>query len=105
MAEKGMQAGSEILEEVFTVIRDRRDNPKPESYVSGLMGKGLKSILAKISEEAEELVEAAEIKNENEIVHESADLIFHILVLLGYKKIELAKVFEELKHRRKVKKK
>ena len=97
------EADSKILDEVFMVVKDRRDNPKPESYVSGLMAKGLSSILAKISEESAELLEAAEVKDKAEIVHEAADLIFHVLVLLAYKGVELEEVFRELKRRRRVK--
>ncbi|RLI28564.1 phosphoribosyl-ATP diphosphatase [Candidatus Bathyarchaeota archaeon] len=93
--------GCEILLEVFRVVEDRRDNPKPESYVSGLMAKGLNAILEKISEEAGELVEAAEVKPDSEVVHEAADLLFHMMVLLAYRRIKLEAVFEELAGRRK----
>ncbi|MHC1564621.1 MAG: phosphoribosyl-ATP diphosphatase [Candidatus Hecatellaceae archaeon] len=94
-------AESGILEEVFRVLEDRRVHPKEGSYVSSLMAKGLRGILEKISEEAGELVEAAEFKGENEVVHEAADLIFHVMVLLAYKQIPLEEVFRELKGRRK----
>jgi len=94
-------AESVILEEVFRVLEDRRIHPREGSYVSGLMAKGLRGILEKVSEEAGELVEAAEFKGEGEVVHEAADLIFHVMVLLAYKQIPLEKVFRELKERRK----
>ena len=94
-------AKSLILEEVFRVLEDRRNHPRKGSYVSSLMAKGLKEMLEKISEEAGELVEAAEFKDENEIVHEAADLFFHVMVLLAYKQIGLEKVFKELEGRRK----
>ncbi|RLI25049.1 MAG: phosphoribosyl-ATP diphosphatase [Candidatus Hecatellales archaeon] len=94
-------AESLILEEVFRVLEDRRDHPRPNSYVSSLMARGLRAILEKISEEAGELVEAAEFKGESEIVHEAADLLFHVMVLLAYKRVGLEKVFEELRARRK----
>lgn len=90
--------GTEILDEVFTVIEDRRDNPKRESYVSGLLARG--GVLDKIKEEAGELIEAAQIKESREIVHEAADLIFHTMVLLASKGIKLGEVMEELKRRR-----
>lgn len=95
--------GSQILEEVFGILEDRRENPRENSYVSGLMARGLKGILEKISEEAGELLEAAETEDEGEIVHEAADLIFHVMVLLAYKRIRLEKVFQELERRRKPK--
>ena len=92
---------TEILEEVFEVIKDRRDNPREDSYVSSLLGKGEEKILAKVEEESMELLEAAEEKENDEIIHESADTIFHVMVLLAAKNIEFEEVMEELRGRRK----
>jgi phosphoribosyl-ATP pyrophosphohydrolase len=89
--------GTEILDEVFAVIEDRRDNPRPESYVSGLLGAG--GVLKKIDEESGELIEAAEFKDRHEIIHEAADLIFHTMILLAAKGIKLDEVMDELKRR------
>ncbi|KXB07833.1 phosphoribosyl-ATP pyrophosphatase, partial [candidate division MSBL1 archaeon SCGC-AAA382M17] len=52
--------GTEILEEVFRVIKDRKKNPIQDSYVSGLMSKGRESILDKVREESMELIKASE---------------------------------------------
>ncbi len=90
--------GTEILDEVFAVIEDRRDNPKKGSYVSGLLASG--GVLEKIEEEAEELVEAGEGENRQALVHETADLIFHAMVLLAAKGVKLEEVMEELRRRR-----
>ena len=86
------------MEEVFSVIEDRRDNPKKGSYVSGLLASG--KVLEKLDEEAEELVEAGKTDDRKKIVHEAADLIFHAMVLLAAKGVKLKEVMEELKRRR-----
>jgi len=77
-----------IFDEIYKVIEDRRDNPRSESYTSKLIADGLEAILSKIDEEAEELKEAAR-NGEHGLIHEAADLIFHIMVLLVYKKVPL----------------
>ncbi len=91
---------TEILEEVFDVIKDRRDNPREDSYVSSLLDRGEEKVLSKVREESLELLEAAEEKDSDEIVHESADLIFHVMVLLAAKDVEFEEVMEELRGRR-----
>ncbi len=90
--------GTEILDEIFEVIEDRRDRPRKRSYVSALLARGGAS--DKVNEEARELVEAAKGGRKKDIVHEAADLIFHTMVLLAYKKVKLEEVMEELKRRR-----
>ena len=90
--------GTEILDEVFAVIEDRRDNPKSGSYVSGLLASG--KVLEKLEEEAEELVEAGKGEDRQAMVYETADLIFHAMVLLAAKGVELEEVMEELRRRR-----
>ena len=92
---------TEILEEVFEVIKDRRDNPREDSYVSSLLDHGEEKVLGKVREESLELLEAAEEKDKGEIIHESADIIFHVMVLLAAKDIEFEEVMEELRGRRK----
>ncbi|MCS4541775.1 MAG: phosphoribosyl-ATP diphosphatase [Euryarchaeota archaeon] len=93
--------GAEILNEVYSVILDRKLNPKPESYVCSLYKAGEDKILEKIGEEAVELILASKTNSQDKIVFETADLIFHTLVLFGSKGIPIEAVFEELKRRRK----
>jgi len=88
-----------ILERIFEVIKDRINNPKPDSYVSKLSSQGEDANLQKIGEEATELVLAAKNQDENNIIHEAADLIFHTMVLLAQKKLEMREIFEELEKR------
>lgn len=91
---------TEILDEVFAVIEDRRDNPKKESYVSGLLAKGEGAVFGKVEEEADELVEAGKGSDRKAMVHEAADLIFHTMVLLAAKGVKFEEVMAELKRRR-----
>lgn len=93
----------DVLDEVYSVIKDRRENPKDGSYVTSLYRdpKGLDKVLEKIGEESTEVIIAAKNGGEKEIVSESADLIFHLMVMLAAKGIPLDKVREEFIRRRK----
>ena len=88
-----------ILQQVFEVIRDRKANPKADSYVSGLFAKGQDQILKKVGEEAAELVVASKNGRPAEIIYELADLWFHTLVLLGYHGIAPQEAAQELRKR------
>lgn len=89
-----------IIQEVYDVILDRKENPKEGSYVCSLL-KDKNRILEKVSEESDELILAARSGNKDEIVHESADLIFHTLVLMASNDVSLEDLSNELKKRRK----
>ena len=89
-----------VLREVYSVLEDRRDNPV-DSYTSKLMRDDKKraedKILEKIGEEASELIIAS--KNDENLISEAADLIFHTLLLLTYKEFEIDELFDEFKRR------
>ncbi|AFD00229.1 phosphoribosyl-ATP pyrophosphatase [Methanocella conradii HZ254] len=93
----------DVLDEVFSVVRDRVRNPREDSYVSSLLSdpKGLDRVLEKIGEESFEVVIAAKNGRDGEIVAESADLIFHLMVMLAVKGISLDDVRAEFARRRK----
>lgn len=88
------------LQDLYDVIEDRRDNPREDSYTSSLFEQGENAVLRKVGEEANELVLAAKDDDREEIVHESADIVYHLLVLLAAKEIELDALIEELEERR-----
>jgi len=90
----------EVLQELSAVIEDRRKHPKPKSYVNKMMSSGLEDILKKISEEVTELTISVGGSDKEAIVHETADVIFHLMILLAYKRISLADVLDELRKRR-----
>ncbi|MFY7745598.1 MAG: phosphoribosyl-ATP diphosphatase [Erythrobacter sp.] len=78
----------------------QRLTASPEtSYVAKLHSKGLAKIAQKLGEEATEAVIAALAGDEAELVGEAADVIFHLMVLLGHKGVPLADVLAELDRR------
>ena len=91
--------GTDILGELFGVLKSRKGADPKESYVASLYDKGLGAITEKIEEEAGELKEAAEAEGPKEIIHETADLWFHTLVLLAQKGIGVESVLGELERR------
>ena len=86
-------------EEVFSVIEDRKRNPREGSYVSGLFEKGLDKILKKVGEEAGETIIAAKNGDRQEIIYETADLWFHSLIALSYFGITPEDIYQELGRR------
>ena len=91
---------ADMLSEVFSVIRDRRDNPSESSYTSKLLAGGDNKILKKIGEEAAEVVMACKDDDSDAIAGEVADLFYHSLVALAYHGVELRDVYRKLSERR-----
>jgi phosphoribosyl-ATP pyrophosphohydrolase len=92
-------AERDILARLEEVIAQRRGGDPASSYVAALTRKGLDAILKKIGEEATETVIAAKGGERAAIVHETADLWFHCLVMLGQQGIAVADVLAELERR------
>ena len=88
------------LEELITVIRQRKGSSAEESYTKKLL-KDKKLSIEKVKEEIAELIDAIE-KNSNK-VHESADVLYHLMVLLEANGIKIEDVMDELKKRKKIK--
>ena len=91
----------QTIRKIFKVLEERRDNPI-DSYTSNIMRDSEKcaedKILEKIGEESAELIIAS--KNNDNLVHEATDLIFHTMLLLVYKGVDVDDLFEEFKRRR-----
>jgi phosphoribosyl-ATP pyrophosphohydrolase len=87
---------SDVIERIESVIRDRLRERPAGSYVTRLLDGGEPAIAAKIREEAAELCAAA---RGTESVHEAADVLFHVLVLLGVRGVEFGAVCAELERR------
>ena len=81
------------------IIEDRIANPTTNSYISNLFEKGIDKIAQKVGEEATELVIASKNENEKELIYESADLLFHFLLLLQKKNLRFKDVVDELEQR------
>ena len=87
-----------VLEEV---IADRKNNPSDKSYVASLFAKGINKIAQKVGEEAVETVIEAKDTNSDLFLNESADLLFHMMILLQAKGQSLNDVVRVLEERKK----
>jgi phosphoribosyl-ATP pyrophosphohydrolase/phosphoribosyl-AMP cyclohydrolase len=81
------------------IIADRYENPVEGSYVNKLRNKGLNKIAQKVGEEGVETVIAALAETEIDLVNESSDLVFHLLVLLREKGLNLERIAKNLEER------
>ena len=95
-------APNEILSRLMAIIEDRKANPPPKSYTTTLFAGGVPKIGEKITEEAAEVVEAAGEPGDEgraHLIHEAADLVYHLFVMLGFRDIKLTEVEAELARR------
>jgi phosphoribosyl-ATP pyrophosphohydrolase len=92
-------ADSDTLARLEAVIASRRGADPDSSYVARLNAKGIGKIAQKLGEEAVETVIAALTEDRQALTGEAADLLFHLLVLLGAKGVPLADVLAELDRR------
>jgi phosphoribosyl-ATP pyrophosphohydrolase len=93
------QPGAAILEEIFRVVAERKNADPESSYTARLYAKGLKKIAQKLGEEAVETVVAAVAESDERLVRESADLLYHLLVVWSAKGIAPTAVWAELERR------
>lgn len=89
----------EILRRLAAVIEQRKMADPASSYVASLYACGLESILKKIGEEATEVILAANSGDKTAIIHETADLWFHTLVLLASSGLGPDDILTELERR------
>ncbi|WP_246986240.1 phosphoribosyl-ATP diphosphatase [Halorientalis marina] len=97
-----MDDTDEILDDLFAVIEDRKANLPEDSYTASLFTheKGENAVLEKLGEETTELLLAAKDDDREEIAHESADIVYHLLVLLAMKDMDIEDLRAELADRR-----
>jgi phosphoribosyl-ATP pyrophosphohydrolase/phosphoribosyl-AMP cyclohydrolase len=88
-----------FLDHLKEVIRSRRQNPTENSYTASLFAKGINKVAQKVGEEAVELVIEAKDNNDELFKNEAADLLFHYLVLLEQKNVDLDEVIAVLQER------
>jgi phosphoribosyl-ATP pyrophosphohydrolase len=93
---------TDVLDDLYAVIEDRRETLPEDSYTAALLTdeKGEDAVLEKLGEESTELLLATKNDDRDEMVHESADLVYHLLVLLASKDVELEELRDELRARR-----
>jgi phosphoribosyl-ATP pyrophosphohydrolase len=96
-------ANLSILNEIYDIILERKSTPVENSYVCSLLNhrKGIDKILEKVGEEAIETILAVKGDKKEEIIYETSDLLFHLLVMLAAKGVSLEDISEELGKRRK----
>lgn len=92
---------TDTLLELERTIKSRASAPDERSYTSQLLSEGLNRVAQKVGEEAIELVIEAKDNNRERFKSEAADLLFHLLVLLRSKSVELDEVYKVLEGRRK----
>jgi len=92
---------STIIDELYDVVMDRKDNPREGSYTCYLFAQGLDKILKKCGEEASEVIIAAKNENSEDLKGEIGDLIYHLLVLMAQKGLKPQDIYEVLEGRRK----
>ena len=81
------------------ILEERKSSSEDKSYVASLYNQGTNKILEKISEESDEVIKAVKEEGKEEIIHEVADLWFHLLVLLRHENISIEEVELELANR------
>lgn len=89
----------EILHQLYKLSQDRKKNLPENSYITSLFKKGSDKIIQKVGEEAIETVIALKNKDKQEIIMETADLLFHLIVALADADIELSEIQQELLRR------
>ena len=98
--EQAPKVNQDILDAVYKIILERKQlGDGEQSYVKSLFDKGLDKILSKIGEEATETAIAGKGGDREEVVYEVADLLFHVLIMLGYYDIPPERIYAELGRR------
>ncbi|WP_178915361.1 phosphoribosyl-ATP diphosphatase [Natronomonas gomsonensis] len=97
-----MDDADDVLDELFDVIESRKEELPEDSYTTSLFTheKGENAVLEKLGEETTELILAAKDDDSEELAHEAADIVYHMLVLLSMKEMDLEDLRAELRERR-----
>ena len=102
MVDEPSSDADEILDELFDVIERRKETLPEESYTTTLFTheKGENAVLEKLGEEMTELLLAAKEGDDEELTHEAADIVYHLLGLLAMKDLTIDDLRRELATRR-----
>lgn len=90
---------SDFIDELWEILQERQANPRPGSYTAELLSMGEDEIAKKIGEEAVEVILAVKGQGNERVVEETADLIYHILVLLLSRNLAWTDIQAELSRR------
>ena len=89
----------QILFTIYDTICDRSENPITGSYTNYLLEKGIDKILKKVGEESAEIIIGAKNNSKDEVIYETADLMYHLSVMLFDRGVTWDEVFRELEKR------
>ncbi len=89
------------MKELYDLINERKNNPVEGSYTNYLFEKGIDKILKKVGEESSEVIIASKNTDKSELIYEISDLVYHTLVLMIEKGVEIDEIKKELLKRRK----
>ena len=92
---------TDILDTLFATLQDRKVNPRAGSYTAELLAAGEDEIVKKVGEEAVEIILATKGQGNERLVEETADLLYHLFVLLVARDLTLDDVRAELARRHK----
>lgn len=89
----------DVLQQVYDVVADRKQNPAEGSYTNYLFDKGLDKILKKIGEETAEVIIGGKNEGNGEVIYEISDLMYHLMVLMVEKGVTWNDIYAELDRR------
>jgi phosphoribosyl-ATP pyrophosphohydrolase/phosphoribosyl-AMP cyclohydrolase len=96
-----VDSNKDILEKLYNLIGNRKENPVAGSYTNYLFNKGIDKILKKVGEEASEVIIASKNNSKEEMTYEISDLVYHMLVLMVDKGVTINDIKNELDKRHK----
>ena len=88
--------GGEMFGRLQRIVANYKENPEDGGYTSYLFAKGVDRIAKKVGEEAVEFVIASKNEDKEGVIHEAADLLYHVMVLLSARDVKLSEVCAEL---------
>lgn len=86
----------DIIDTLYSVIKERKQKPEEGSYTTYLFKEGVDKILKKVGEESSEVIIGAKNNSKEEVIYETSDLVYHMLVLLVEMGITTDEIKEEL---------
>lgn len=92
-------ADANVLKNLYKTVADRKSNPEKGSYTCYLFDEGLDKILKKVGEECSETIIAAKNSDNNQLILEISDLIFHLMVLMNERNLPFEDILKELAQR------
>ena len=87
---------TKIIDDLWDIIKEKENSADSGSYTYDTLQKGIKRASQKLGEEASELIVAALAETKEEVINESADIIYHWLLLLRLSEVDPQEVYQEL---------